>query len=519
MQAIKFDQFEKMSLEIPEINVKEGLRNLHASFDSKIDAMNGIYGVEEIDKGNGQMERVVRTDEGLQKFYYQDGELKKSRLRKPNRDVVITTYDDLGVPYMEKITKAGETVVPKDGRRLPQLLPNTKATLGEFTAITDNLGRPIRNKMTNLSIREGGRDPMNIEKTSGYRVTDDKGHPIAAVFNGPTNELNILPQDARINRGQYKRMEHYVRKLVEDGHKVDLEIKINYVDNTERPSSFEPRITVDGKKQEVPEEFKKIYNEIDLSDADKSAITAIERTHSRNVRIDAAKNTAKEYGTTAAAMAFAVSTVDNVTAFVSNEISAEDMVFNIAKETGVAGAIGYGTGFITSEVQSLMLSSGHELIQSLGDAGVAASVINFGVQSFDSISAFASGEIDAEELFYDLGENAAGIAGSTLGSAGATAIATAITAGATAGTAATAAAVGSVALGLAGGMAGCAVAGMAYSTAVQHTPEIAGALATKAQDIATSTYELAKAEVPAKAELVRDSINKFANTNNLPFSV
>lgn len=237
---------------------------------------------------------------------------------------------------------------------------------------------------------------------------------------------------------------------------------------------------------------------------------------------------------TAAAITCAVSTVDNVSKFMDGEISAEEMVVDIAKDTGVAGAVGYGSAFVSSAVAQGLKNSSHELLNSVGKSGVPAAVIAFGVTSYDCISDFAQGEIDGIELAYDLGDNAASVAGGMLGtiavaSVGAAAsAATGAKVGAIvgsvvpgAGTAAGAIAGGAVGFGISvvGGMVGTAIASEAYLTAVDLGSAGVDILADKVQEVANSTVEKAKVEMPDSVNDIKNAINNFASTNMIPIHV
>ena len=213
----------------------------------------------------------------------------------------------------------------------------------------------------------------------------------------------------------------------------------------------------------------------------------------------------------AASLTVAVSTVDNVTKVFNSEISPQEAFIDVAKDTGTAGGIAYGTTFISTVVSHSMESSSHTLIKSLGSANVPASVIAFGVQSFDSVVDFAQGTIDGSQLAYDLGGNAAQVAGGAIGSAAAGAVVGSVAPGA--GTA-----VG-FGVGLVGGMIGCAVASEAYASAVQFGLDNADVLADKAQELADQTVELASEAIPNSVGNIIASFNEFASSNNLPISV
>lgn len=240
----------------------------------------------------------------------------------------------------------------------------------------------------------------------------------------------------------------------------------------------------------------------------------------------------KETGLQAAGITAVSSTVDNIRSIYSGDKTVAKACEDVVADTGKAGALGYGTGFVSSTIANAMSESSHELLKSVSKTGVPAATVSFTVESFDSVSDYAQGTIDGKQLAVDLGENAVGVSGNMAGSAIGSTI------GATAG-AVVGGAVGSVVApgvgtvagatiggkvggavgGVAGGMIGYAVTTQAYRTAVEYAPDQAAELADKAKGYASDTIESVKQFAPDKVDVVKDSINAFALTNSLPFQL
>lgn len=221
---------------------------------------------------------------------------------------------------------------------------------------------------------------------------------------------------------------------------------------------------------------------------------------------------AEKAGLTAAGITLAISTVDNYVDVMNGEKTVEQAFVDVAKQTGTAGLIGYGTGFVSTSVSIMMSQSSHQLLrETLGNANVVGAVVSFGIESYDEINDFATGVIDANELAYDLGENAVGIGGSIIGSSIAGA-----TVGSIGGPVGTVLGFGA---GLAGGMVGYAVTTELYQTAVEAGTENVDVIVDKAQSFVDSSIELAKAEVPAHVDNIKASINDYAKQWNIPIHV
>ena len=228
-------------------------------------------------------------------------------------------------------------------------------------------------------------------------------------------------------------------------------------------------------------------------------------------RLQFANQAGLESSIGAAGITVAISTVDNFRAVTKGEMTPLEAFGDVAKDTGSAAALGYGTGFVSTAVAQSMSASSHQLIRSMGNAGVPGAVISFGIASYDSFTDFAQGNIGGRELAYDLGGNALGVTGSIIGSGLATAAVGSVVPGL--GT------VGGFAVGVVGGVVGYALTTEAYETAVKYGSEGASVLADKAKVFASDTLDQVRAEAPEKAEAVRTSINNFASSHSLPFQL
>lgn len=508
MDTMNFDSFEKNSLESIKYDLSEKMETFNKSFKTKISPENGIYGVTEIYKDDGSLQRTFRNNDGfLTRDYLRDDKIYLRREKVSDGSWVATKFDDKGTAYLKSVVKYGEKGLKET---VSALEPNVEIKKGNFSAYTDSYGRPILNKITDLTVKDTGRDRLNVKRDASYRPRDQRGHLIADSLGGPASLENIVPQMSDVNQSKMAQVENIVRELKEQGSKVDYEIKTNYVGKNKRPTSFEPKITADGKVVQLSNELKKIYND-DLTNAEKRKTTISESaSKGKNAAIDA-HSMGKKEGLEAVTITLTISTVDNVSKFIEGKNTAEEMVVNIVKDTGTAGAIGYGSAFISSSVSQAMAKSSQALVKSLGNSGVPATLISFGIESYDSVSDYAQGNIDEMELLYNLGDSAAIVAGSVAGTALAGATMGSIVPGAGTVVGATA--------GLVGGMVGCALTSEAYATVVENGGQGAEVLADKAKEFADNTVERAKDIIPDKVPDVKITINNFAEKNNLPFKV
>lgn len=505
------------TISIEDLNSK--MKSLSEKFDASGLSPETFSLDRRIELGDGQVKEFYKNLEGhdLIKLFNSDHRLIQT-IQKVGGDVRTTYYDLNQNPYLcdnRAYSGGNPKFISLD------LIPNSHVVLeNNFEADVDSQGRLIRAKMADLKFRVVGDKPAVPGKIKkGFTEGLDASHAIPEEAGGPMSKANIFPATEHVNEYYMKRVEQIAKDLTKEGHKVDYEMGAHYSDlKSKIPSSFEPKIFSDGIEVELPKELRKFYNVDDPTMLQKAAINVKEvKTNVTSSAVRTLEKTQSfhrtglDSGAEAALITCAVSTVDNVMDYVQGDISGPEAAANIAKETGAAGAIGYGTGFVTKAVAQGMQASSHTLINSLGKFSVPAAVISFGVTSFDTVSDFAKGEIDGRELAYNLGENAAGVAGGVAGSVAAGALVGSVVPGA--GTVVGAAA------GLVGGMVGTAVASEAYATAVEVGSAGADVLKDKMTEVANQTVETAKAELPEAVDTVREALNSFASENNLPFQV
>ncbi len=507
MGFVNLDSFEKASFGKERLDLTEKLDGLNKSFRSGVKEVGGKFGKVEQTMGDAisQNNRINEMGNAM-KEYFQGDKMVKTVENLGEGITKTINYDDKGTAYLKEVTDIAK------GTTKLEVAPNIEIVKENFTARTDQFGRTISSKINDVQVKDAPREALSDKlKDSTYKSGDERGHIIADNLGGPATKENVVPQDFKVNRSQFKEVENTVRKLKAEGHKVDYEVKTNYSGSDPRPSSFEPKITVDGAEYELKPELRKIYNSGEKNGIQKAMTNVGEKVGLHH-------EAGMEQAAMAASITCAISTVDNVSACLDGEITADEAAMNIGKDTLAAGAIGYGAGFVTHAVASSMAGSSNALISSLGNSCVPAAAVSFGISSYDSVMVYAQGEIGVDELAYDLGEIAVGVAGSLGGAALAGAAVGSVVPGA--GT------VVGAGVGLVGGMVGYAVTTAAYETAVEQAGEAIEAhsdeikqLSDKAESIAKETINKASALGETAANDVRNAINDFNIKNSLPFKV
>ena len=155
-----------------------------------------------------------------------------------------------------------------------------------------------------------------------------------------------------------------------------------------------------------------------------------------------------------------------------------------------------------------MKGSSKALLRKIGNSCLPAAAVSFAVDSFDSISNFATGKIDGLELTYELGDSATAVAGGMAGMKAGGSLGTVI-----------GGAPGGVIGGIVGGTIGTIMASEAYATAVEAGADGIQYLAEKAEQLSHDVVETVTKNIPEKLEEVKAALSNFIGENHLPFSI
>jgi hypothetical protein len=130
-----------------------------------------------------------------------------------------------------------------------KLEPNKTYEKNGYTYKTDEAGRSAVIS-GEIKLKDGTRNrQMQHDVAKLGDEGDEGGHLIGARFNGPSDAFNLVPQNANLNRGEWKAMENEWARAAEANKKVMVEIKPLYYDDTKRPEYFSVTYTIDGVKQ------------------------------------------------------------------------------------------------------------------------------------------------------------------------------------------------------------------------------------------------------------------------------
>lgn len=132
------------------------------------------------------------------------------------------------------------------------LCPNNMYEINGYIYETDDKGR-IASAEGKLYLKDREerlpiKDSIETIGKGDQKEGDDRGHLIGDQFNGSNGLENMIPQDADINRKDYRNFENELAKEVKDGKEVYVKIEVIYSEDSRRPEAVVVNYSIDGKE-------------------------------------------------------------------------------------------------------------------------------------------------------------------------------------------------------------------------------------------------------------------------------
>lgn len=133
-----------------------------------------------------------------------------------------------------------------------ELLPDNTYDINGYKYETDGQGRiasvegelHLKDRDSRLPIK----DTIDIIGRGDQEATDDRGHLIGDQFDGSNGLENMIPQNADINRGDFKNYENALASEVKNDKIVCVKIEPQYSDASYRPDAIVATSIIDGKE-------------------------------------------------------------------------------------------------------------------------------------------------------------------------------------------------------------------------------------------------------------------------------
>ncbi|PRR82002.1 DNA/RNA non-specific endonuclease [Clostridium vincentii] len=181
-----------------------------------------------------------------------DKELQSDVMSFEDADRPFNYANDTNDVYEENVSRYDTDDNGKTYKENGELLANDTYEINEYRYVTDDKARIISVE-GDLHLSNTERKTINEDNVGGEdkRETDDRGHLIADRFNGSNKIENLVPMDANLNRGDFKKNENLLADALSDGREVTLKVEPTYEGDSKRPTSFTVTDSIDGAQKVV----------------------------------------------------------------------------------------------------------------------------------------------------------------------------------------------------------------------------------------------------------------------------
>ncbi len=130
------------------------------------------------------------------------------------------------------------------------LLPDCHYEMNQYKYHTDAEGRIVSAEgELHMKDREGRliiKDSIEVIGKGDQLETDDRGHMIGDQFDGSNGMENMIPQDAEINRRDFKNFENDLAVKVKAGDEVRIKVEPLYDNESRRPTDVLVTYSING---------------------------------------------------------------------------------------------------------------------------------------------------------------------------------------------------------------------------------------------------------------------------------
>ena len=220
---------------------------------------NSYYEEKKGDNDCVNEEKKDSLEEQEKEITYNDSDISKSGGEDYS---FVDSAEDIDVMANNKKSHIKEKVYKDDNgleyRVNDNLLPNNEYEVRGYRYKTDDFGRIIE-AGGKLRLKEGsGRknivDTMDVIGKGDQKEGDQRGHIIGDRFDASNGLENMIAQDAKINMGDYKKLENELARCIMDNKDVYVHIDIVYPERNgvkegyRRPEALVVTYNIDGKE-------------------------------------------------------------------------------------------------------------------------------------------------------------------------------------------------------------------------------------------------------------------------------
>lgn len=175
--------------------------------------------------------------------------------KEEKKDVEIDSISEMEQKSHTEV-RNGESYFYDDNGKLyrvgRELISNSEYELNGYKYKTDEKGRIVSAEGTlHLKNRQGRlkiRDSIDDIGKGDQKEGDDRGHLIGDQFDGSNGLENMIPQDADINKNDFRNFENELANMVRNGKNVTVKIEPIYEGGSHRPVAIVVMYSIDFKE-------------------------------------------------------------------------------------------------------------------------------------------------------------------------------------------------------------------------------------------------------------------------------
>lgn len=147
-----------------------------------------------------------------------------------------------GLPDIASIQKMAEQVIAARA-----MTPDTRYIQNGYEYLTDPLGRVV-SVSGSLKLEKAASNSyqQRLVRDAIVNYFDHAGHLIASRFGGFAEKINLVPMEATLNNGAFKKLENEWMKALEQGKSVSVKVEPVYLSPELRPDRIRIEYSIDG---------------------------------------------------------------------------------------------------------------------------------------------------------------------------------------------------------------------------------------------------------------------------------
>lgn len=222
---------------------------------SELSKTSEVYSEIKTDTAKNQVDIGKRIDVNKNSIETSKDEVDISKRVQPDTNSEHLKQERIDIEPQHKLVNGHEQYFDDNGKLFRidnDLMPNTNYEINGYKYTTDDEGR-ITSASGRLKLKQDGRERLEIRDSiesigkGDQQKSDDRGHLIGDRFDGTNGLENMVPQDSKINQGDFNKFECDLAKEVKLGKEVTVDVQPIYSEDSRRPDAIVVTYSIEGE--------------------------------------------------------------------------------------------------------------------------------------------------------------------------------------------------------------------------------------------------------------------------------